>query len=182
MCVLLTHVCLQMLPAGDASEIGEKGINLSGGQKHRVALARAVYASPDVLLLDDPLSAVDAHVGRALFEGCICGTLRCKTRLLVTHQLQVTDWWAVLVIKDHARFLLGGSAVQGTYVADVGQDAAMSPCAATASWCPCCAWLQAKRYTYMRTRQTHQGSRHSLYGLLVSTLCLHKRTHCVRHS
>jgi ABC-type protease/lipase transport system fused ATPase/permease subunit len=78
-----------MLPAGDQSEIGEKGINLSGGQKHRVALARAVYAGADVLLLDDPLSAVDAHVGRALFEGCICGQLRGKTRLLVTHQMQV---------------------------------------------------------------------------------------------
>lgn len=81
--------CCQMLPAGDGSEIGEKGINLSGGQKHRVALARAVYAAADVLLLDDPLSAVDAHVGRALFEGCICGTLAGTTRLLVTHQLQV---------------------------------------------------------------------------------------------
>jgi hypothetical protein len=78
-----------MLPAGDASEIGEKGINLSGGQKHRVALARAVYAAANVLLMDDPLSAVDAHVGRALFDGCICGTLRRKTRVLVTHQLQV---------------------------------------------------------------------------------------------
>lgn len=78
-----------MLPAGDASEIGEKGINLSGGQKHRVALARAVYASADVMLMDDPLSAVDAHVGRALFDGCICGTLKRRTRVLVTHQLQV---------------------------------------------------------------------------------------------
>jgi len=77
------------MPAGDASEIGEKGINLSGGQKHRVALARAVYAAADVLLLDDPLSAVDAHVGRALFEGCICDELRGRTRVLVTHQLQV---------------------------------------------------------------------------------------------
>ncbi|KAF8057290.1 Abcc2 [Scenedesmus sp. PABB004] len=79
---------LEVLPAGDASEIGEKGINLSGGQKHRVALARALYAGADVCLLDDPLSAVDAHVGRHLFEGAICGALRGATRLLVTHQLQ----------------------------------------------------------------------------------------------
>lgn len=93
-------VSLQMLPAGDASEIGEKGINLSGGQKHRVALARAVYASADVLLMDDPLSAVDAHVGRALFDGCICGTLRRKTRLLVTHQLQVKS--GVELLSQHA--------------------------------------------------------------------------------
>jgi ABC-type nitrate/sulfonate/bicarbonate transport system ATPase subunit len=61
----------------------------AGGQKHRVALARAVYSAADVLLLDDPLSAVDAHVGRALFEGCICGALAGATRVLVTHQLQV---------------------------------------------------------------------------------------------
>lgn len=85
----LIHLLLQILPAGDASEIGEKGINLSGGQKHRVALARAVYAAADVYLLDDPLSAVDVHVGRHIFEDCICGELAGKTRLLVTHQVQV---------------------------------------------------------------------------------------------
>lgn len=85
------NVCsLQMLPAGDAAEIGEKGINLSGGQKHRVALARAVYAAADLYLLDDPLSAVDVHVGRHMFESCICGELAGRTRLLVTHQLQVS--------------------------------------------------------------------------------------------
>lgn len=61
----------------------------SGGQKHRVALARAVYAHADVVLLDDPLSAVDAHVGRHLFDACICGLLAGSTRILVTHQLQV---------------------------------------------------------------------------------------------
>jgi hypothetical protein len=86
---MLAHQPLQILPAGDASEIGEKGINLSGGQKHRVALARAVYSAADVYLLDDPLSAVDVHVGRHIFEDCICGELAGKTRLLVTHQVQV---------------------------------------------------------------------------------------------
>ncbi|VDN33674.1 unnamed protein product [Gongylonema pulchrum] len=59
---------LATLPAGDQTEIGEKGINLSGGQKHRVSLARAVYADTDIVLLDDPLSAVDAHVGRHIFN------------------------------------------------------------------------------------------------------------------
>ena len=54
---------LQMLPAGDMTEIGEKGINLSGGQKARISLARAVYQNHDVYLLDDPMSAVDSHVG-----------------------------------------------------------------------------------------------------------------------
>lgn len=60
----------------------------TGGQKHRVALARACYADADVLLLDDPLSAVDAHVGRHLFDACLCGLLAHKTRILVTHQTQ----------------------------------------------------------------------------------------------
>lgn len=77
--------------AGDEAEIGEKGINLSGGQKHRVALARAVYCGADVYLLDDPLSAVDTHVGRHLFEECIRGELRGSTRVVVTHQLQYAE-------------------------------------------------------------------------------------------
>lgn len=84
-CALRTD--LEMLPAGDQSEIGEKGINLSGGQRSRVALARACYADADVYLLDDPLSAVDAHVGRHLFDSCMCDLLAGKTRILVTHQL-----------------------------------------------------------------------------------------------
>ena len=84
-CALKTD--LEMLPAGDQSEIGEKGINLSGGQRSRVALARACYANADVYLLDDPLSAVDAHVGRHLFDSCLCELLAGKTRILVTHQL-----------------------------------------------------------------------------------------------
>jgi len=69
-------------------DVGEKGVTLSGGQKQRVSLARAVYRDADVVLLDDPLSAVDAHVGKWLFERCICGVLRNKTRVLVTHQTQ----------------------------------------------------------------------------------------------
>ena len=73
--------------AGDETEIGEKGVNLSGGQRQRVALARACYAQADVVLLDDPLSAVDAHVGRHLLDSCICGLLAKSTRVLVTHQL-----------------------------------------------------------------------------------------------
>lgn len=62
---------LEMLTGGDMTEIGEKGINLSGGQKQRVSIARAVYAQADVYLLDDPLSAVDAHVGRHIFDHVI---------------------------------------------------------------------------------------------------------------
>jgi ABC-type iron transport system FetAB ATPase subunit len=77
----LTPTC-----AGDMTEIGEKGLNLSGGQRHRVALARACYANADIYLLDDPLSAVDAHVGKKLLRSCIGGLLRNKTRVLATHQ------------------------------------------------------------------------------------------------
>lgn len=78
---------LAMLPGGDQTEIGEKGINLSGGQKQRVALARAVYSQADVYLFDDPLSAVDSHVGKHIFDNVLgeSGMLKGKTRLLVTH-------------------------------------------------------------------------------------------------
>lgn len=80
---------LDMLPGGDQTEIGEKGINLSGGQKQRVSLARAVYSDADIYLLDDPLSAVDSHVGKHIFENVIGpeGVLKGKTRILVTHGL-----------------------------------------------------------------------------------------------
>ncbi|KAK2865713.1 hypothetical protein Q7C36_001769 [Tachysurus vachellii] len=84
-CALQTD--LDLLPAGAETEIGEKGINLSGGQKQRVSLARAAYSTADVFLLDDPLSAVDAHVGKHLFEKVIGpnGLLKNKTRILITH-------------------------------------------------------------------------------------------------
>ncbi|CAN8073100.1 unnamed protein product [Agarophyton chilense] len=77
------------LPAGDATEIGSRGVNLSGGQRARVALARAVYHEPDICLMDDPLSAVDAIVGRHLFEKCLVSQMRGKTRILATNHLHV---------------------------------------------------------------------------------------------
>ena len=78
---------------------GEKGVNLSGGQRHRVALARACYTQSDIALLDDPLSAVDTHVGSHLFQNCICGFLQDRTRILATHQMQYlpeADWVVVM--------------------------------------------------------------------------------------
>ncbi|XP_009957095.1 PREDICTED: canalicular multispecific organic anion transporter 1 isoform X1 [Leptosomus discolor] len=86
-CALLPD--LELLPAGDQTEIGEKGINLSGGQKQRVSLARAVYSNADIYVLDDPLSAVDAHVSKYLFEHVLGpkGLLQKKTRILVTHSI-----------------------------------------------------------------------------------------------
>ena len=71
--LMQSNLALQMLPAGVDTEIGEKGINLSGGQKQRIALARAVYSDADFYIMDDPLSAVDVHVGRHIFDNCISG-------------------------------------------------------------------------------------------------------------
>ncbi|CAM9904704.1 unnamed protein product, partial [Hapterophycus canaliculatus] len=79
---------LELLENGDMTEIGEQGINLSGGQKQRLSLARALYSDADLFLLDDPLSALDAEVGKQVFEGCVRDALDGKTRILVTNQLQ----------------------------------------------------------------------------------------------
>ncbi|KAF8778438.1 Multidrug resistance-associated protein 1 like [Argiope bruennichi] len=94
---------LEILPAGDETEIGEKGVNLSGGQKLRVNLAQAVYQDKDIYLLDDPLSAVDVHVRRSLFNDVIGsnGLLKNKTRILVTHDTSILpDVDIIVSMKD----------------------------------------------------------------------------------
>nr|XP_037273420.1 multidrug resistance-associated protein 1-like [Rhipicephalus microplus] len=94
---------LAVLPAGDSTEVGEKGINVSGGQKQRISIARAAYSGRDVYLLDDPLSAVDSHVGKHIFDKVIGpkGMLRDKTRVLVTHRLSVLpEVDTVVVMRD----------------------------------------------------------------------------------
>ena len=117
-CSLLPDIAI--LPAGDKTEIGEKGINLSGGQKTRISLARAVYQNCDMCLsgcaltlrylLDDPLSAVDAHVGRHIFRHCIKGLLAHKCVVLVTHALEF------LPACDQVIVLENGAVVdQGTF-------------------------------------------------------------------
>ncbi|XP_071489513.1 ATP-binding cassette sub-family C member 12-like [Diadema antillarum] len=91
----------KILTHGDCTEVGERGINLSGGQKQRISLARALYADRDIYLLDDPLSAVDAHVGLHIFKHCIKEALRGKTTIFVTHQLQyLKDCDHILLMKD----------------------------------------------------------------------------------
>lgn len=108
---------LDQLPAGDETEIGERGINLSGGQKQRVSLARAIYSDKPIYLLDDPLSAVDANVGRHIFEECVRGCLRGKTILFVTHQLQyLPQCDRVLYMED------GRIAEEGSYTELVERD------------------------------------------------------------
>ncbi|CAH6720131.1 oligomycin resistance ATP-dependent permease Yor1p [[Candida] jaroonii] len=83
---------LKILPAGDLTEVGERGITLSGGQKSRLNLARAMYANRDIILMDDVLSAVDARVGKHIMEEGFVGLLRGKTRLLATHQLSFLSY------------------------------------------------------------------------------------------
>ncbi|XP_068386498.1 ATP-binding cassette sub-family C member 3 isoform X5 [Eschrichtius robustus] len=111
-CALLAD--LEVLPGGGKTEIGEKGINLSGGQRQRVSLARAVYSDADIFLLDDPLSAVDSHVAKHIFDQVIGpeGVLAGKTRVLVTHGISFlpqTDF--VIVLAD------GQVSEIGTYAA-----------------------------------------------------------------
>ncbi|XP_067295978.1 ATP-binding cassette sub-family C member 12 [Pseudorasbora parva] len=108
------HACslnpdLAILPYGDQTEIGERGINLSGGQKQRVSLARAVYSNRDIFLLDDPLSAVDAHVGKHIFEECIKKELKGKSVILVTHQLQYLEFCDDVLLLDNGEIKEAGT-------------------------------------------------------------------------
>uniref|UniRef100_A0A452UFP3 Multidrug resistance-associated protein 1-like n=1 Tax=Ursus maritimus TaxID=29073 RepID=A0A452UFP3_URSMA len=109
-CALLPD--LEQLPNGDQTEIGERGVNISGGQKHRVSLARAVYSGADIYLLDDPFAAVDVHIGKQLFEKVIgpSGILKNKTRILVTHNLTLLPQMDLIVVMETGRV-----AHMGTY-------------------------------------------------------------------
>uniref|UniRef100_A0A7E4VBL5 Multidrug resistance-associated protein 1 n=1 Tax=Panagrellus redivivus TaxID=6233 RepID=A0A7E4VBL5_PANRE len=107
---------MSILPMGDLTEIGEKGINLSGGQKARISLARSVYQNNDVYLLDDPLSAVDAHVGAQLFANVLGpeGMLRNKTRVLVTHELSYLKYANLIVVMQNGKIVSEGSYTEMT--------------------------------------------------------------------
>lgn len=100
---------LKILKGGRMIEIGEKGINLSGGQKARVSCARVVYADADTVIFDSILAAVDAHVGKHIFENCICGILQKKTRVLVTHQLQYCSKADHVIVMNEGTILEQGS-------------------------------------------------------------------------
>lgn len=111
-CALTTD--FEQLPNGDRTMVGERGSSLSGGQRARISLARAVYKNAAIYLLDDPLSAVDAHVGKHLFDEVIgpkgrLSTLK-TTRLLVTHQVHFLKEADVIIILENGRIMR-----QGTY-------------------------------------------------------------------
>lgn len=119
------HACalkpdLDILPGGDETEIGEKGINLSGGQKQRVNLARACYSGADLYLMDDPLSAVDSHVAKHLFDKVLSsktGLLKDKTRILATNNI------ALLPQLDNIIVLKNGKVSEiGTYKELMGKN------------------------------------------------------------
>lgn len=92
---------LQLLPEGDMTFVGERGVSLSGGQRARINLARAVYRQADIYMFDDPLSAVDTRVGKQLFENCIVNHLKGKTRIIVTHQLHLLEEADLIVVMNN---------------------------------------------------------------------------------
>ncbi|KYR03153.1 ABC transporter C family protein [Tieghemostelium lacteum] len=103
---------IKILPGGNQTEIGEKGINLSGGQKQRVSLARSVYNDADIYLFDDPLSAVDAHVGKSIFKDVISnqtGLLKDKTRILVTHAVHYLPYVDRIVMMKNGKIVETGT-------------------------------------------------------------------------
>ncbi|XP_064301988.1 ATP-binding cassette sub-family C member 10 isoform X3 [Phalacrocorax carbo] len=99
---------LNILPAGDQTEVGENGVTLSGGQKARIALARAVYQDKELYLLDDPLAAVDADVANHLMWKCILGVLKHKTRILCTHRTEFLEKADALLLVDNGRIVKTG--------------------------------------------------------------------------
>jgi ATP-binding cassette subfamily C (CFTR/MRP) protein 1 len=100
---------LDMFTDGDLTEVGERGITISGGQKQRLNIARAIYSDADLILMDDPLSAVDAHVGQHIMNNAICGLLKDKCRILATHQLHVLRRCDRIVYMSEGRIVADGT-------------------------------------------------------------------------
>lgn len=106
-CALLDD--LNVLPNGDKTEVGENGVTLSGGQKARLALARAVYMDKDIYLLDDPLAAVDTDVAEHLMQKCIMELLREKTRILCTHRIEFVNKADMVVLMENGTIIKTGT-------------------------------------------------------------------------
>ncbi|KAK8793492.1 hypothetical protein WA158_004851 [Blastocystis sp. Blastoise] len=92
---------LGVIPAGDEALVGNNGINLSGGQKMRIAIARSYYSNADIMLFDDPLAAVDSHVGLSIFSNCIQEAMNTKTRLLVTNNVSYLSECDIIIVIGH---------------------------------------------------------------------------------
>lgn len=108
------HACalekdIELFKFGDNTVVGDRGITLSGGQKSRVSLARAIYTNRDVMFLDDPLSAVDAQVSQHIFKHCIKGYLKGKTVILATHQIHVMSEADKILVLDKGTQLFFGT-------------------------------------------------------------------------
>ena len=101
---------LKVLSGGDQCEIGDRGINVSGGQKARISLARACYSDSDIVVMDDPIAAVDSHVGKALFNKCICNFMQGRTRILVTNATQYLHKCDYIIVLENQTI-----SHQGTY-------------------------------------------------------------------
>ncbi|KAJ3795163.1 ABC transporter [Lentinula aff. detonsa] len=100
---------LEMLPNGDMTEVGEKGISLSGGQKQRLNICRAIYCDTDIQIFDDPLSALDAHVGKAVFNNVLHNNTSGKTRILVTHALHFLPFVDYIYVVNEGRIVESGA-------------------------------------------------------------------------
>ncbi|RVE76679.1 hypothetical protein OJAV_G00011380 [Oryzias javanicus] len=100
---------LSILPKGDKTEVGENGVTLSGGQKARLALARAAYMDKDIYLLDDPLAAVDTDVAEHLMQKCVLELLKGKTRILCTHRIEFADRADLVVLMDDGTIVRTGT-------------------------------------------------------------------------
>ena len=101
---------LKMLQGGDECEIGDRGINVSGGQKARISLARCCYSDSDIVVMDDPIAAVDSHVGKALFNKCIHKYMAGRTRILVTNATQYLHKCDYIIVLENQTI-----SHQGTY-------------------------------------------------------------------
>ena len=100
---------LKSLPQGVDTMLGYRGVNLSGGQKTRVAIARAIYSNKDVYLFDDPISALDVHVGKLVMEEGIIGYLAGKTVVIATHALAYLPYFDFILIMDEGRIVERGT-------------------------------------------------------------------------
>jgi len=96
------------MPDKDMTMLGDKGVNLSGGQKTRVSIARALYADKEIVIMDDPISALDVHVGKEIMEETVIGHLKEKTRVIVTHNISYLSFFDYVYIMDKGKIVRFG--------------------------------------------------------------------------